>query len=74
VGLELLLAGALALAVLYLRSALRRERRQREAGHRPQTHPFFLGIYRGCTVAIVLDIVLSVVLSILRGPPPSLPN
>jgi len=70
--IELIPAAAFALAALALFAILRRERLAREAGEPSKTHPFFLGVYRGCALVLLIyiaSIVVVVVLRAVSGPP-----
>jgi hypothetical protein len=58
VGLEGLAYALIAVATVSLLVILRRERQRGEASG---THPFLVGIYRGCAVVIVVFVALMVV-------------
>ena len=70
--MEVIPAAGFALAALALFSIFRRERLLREAGQPSKTHPFFLGVYRGCALVLVVfigSIVLRVIIAVISGPP-----
>ena len=70
--IELIPAAGFALAAIALFAIFRRERLAREAGEPSKTHPFFLGVHRGCALVLVVyigSIVLMVIIRAISGPP-----
>ena len=70
--MELIPAAGFALAAIALFAIFRRERLLREAGESSKTHPFFLGVYRGCALVLVVfvgSLVLRVIIAAISGPP-----
>jgi uncharacterized membrane protein YtjA (UPF0391 family) len=69
---EIILLGAIALVVISLFAILRRERRSQATGQASQIHPFRLGLYRGCAVAVILFVTYGAVMLLINlfsGPP-----
>ena len=69
--MELIPAAVCALAAIALIAIFRRERLARDVGEPSKTHPFFLGVYRGCALVLVLLVaylVLMVIIAAISGP------
>ena len=63
-GLELFAYALIAVATLSLLVILRRERQRGESSG---THPFLVGIYRGCAVVLVAFVALMVLGAVITA-------
>jgi hypothetical protein len=66
-GAEILVLAILAAIAVAVFALLRRERLATERGEPSTTHPFVIGLYRGCAAVIVAFLAVAVVAMIMTA-------